>query len=211
MAAGFVAGLTAGVGGGILDGWQAWRVAHTIGADVLAGVNAAMWNFTTVIPLAVGLTAALVIGTPAAALLIARQQSVLRVVTIGGLLVTIAAVAMWPFAEVGISTVSIKTIQWLCGADWPSNSGSSAIAHYYNLFIPTRATYWGLIESIVFALTLFGWSWVNWHSTVPGGDRRGRALRVLLGTAALTVVFATAFVVIADHTYGEQGIQVVSS
>ncbi|MGW4247253.1 hypothetical protein, partial [Nocardia sp. NPDC004722] len=162
----------------------------------------APWNFTTIIPLTLGLAAALIVGTPIAALLLARQSSTIRVMAIGGTLVTVAAAGMWPVVAAWTPIVSIKTIQWLSGGDHRSGG---AIAHYFYQFIAPRSAFWGLVESIVFALTLFGV-----HTAIlrraDARDARGRALRLLFATIAVTIVFTAAFALITDQNYGEQRI-----
>ncbi|MFJ4649885.1 hypothetical protein ACIP5Y_01280 [Nocardia sp. NPDC088792] len=207
IAAGTVAALATGFGGGMLEGWQAWRAVHRIGADMFAGAKAANWDFTTVIPVVTGLAAALIVGAPAPTRLAARQSSALRIWAIGGTLVTVAAVVLWPMAAGWTSTVSIKTIQWLAGLDWHSDDSSGdTVAHYFYQFIPARGALWGLLESIVFALTLFGSHAAIRRRTAPHHHRQ-RALRVLFATVALTLVFGGVFAEIAQQTNGELGVQ----
>lgn len=194
---GCVAGLAAGFVGGVIDGWHAWRVMYTVGGEMFAGAYAAPWNFATVVPITLGLTAALIVGAPITKLLTARRVPTRRVRGIGGALVTVAVLALWPLVAAGTSMVTIGTIQWISGVE---DSGRNTIAHYFYQFIPTSSAFWGLIESIAFALTLFGLHSAIWHRTDPN-DRRGRALRVLLATMASTIVFAAAFALITDQIY----------
>ncbi|UGT43649.1 hypothetical protein LTV02_09800 [Nocardia yamanashiensis] len=76
---GLVAGLVTGFGGGVIDGWHAWHVMYAVGGEMFAGGYAAPWNFATVVPITLGLTAALIVGSPITKLLTARQVPTRRV------------------------------------------------------------------------------------------------------------------------------------
>ncbi|MFI1916892.1 hypothetical protein [Nocardia sp. NPDC020380] len=200
VAAGLGVGLATGLGGGAFQAWQAWRPAHPIGADLFAGITATTWDFTTVIPVVVGLTAALAVGAPTLTLFTARQSTPLRMWTIAATLITLAAVVLWPLAAAWTSTVSLETIQLLSGVD-PNG-------HYWPQLILAPAALWWLIESIAFALTLFGL-----HTTIRrrtnSDQRRKLTPRVLLATIALTLVFSGVFAAIAHQTNGQLIVHVV--